>query len=115
MVHNQATHLGKRFASPDDANLKDYWEERKRIKSKELTPSRQKIAARQGFNCPVCGESLFNEEILHTHHIKPRSKGGKDNYANLQLVHLYCHQQLHAQGKAETIELEQEEEDSVAL
>ncbi|MEO1432849.1 MAG: HNH endonuclease signature motif containing protein [Cyanobacteria bacterium J06633_8] len=45
--------------------------------------------------CPTCRESLFNGEELHVHHIIPKSKGGKDTYKNLQLVHLMCHQQIH--------------------
>ncbi|MEL6165918.1 MAG: HNH endonuclease signature motif containing protein, partial [Cyanobacteria bacterium J06628_3] len=48
------------------------------------------------FVCPVCGESLLNDEELHLHHKKPKSQGGRDNYGNLQLVHLYCHQQIHS-------------------
>lgn len=82
-------------ASPDNGKYKEYWEERKRKESNSLTPSYQKIAIKQKCKCPICGETLFNEESLHVHHIKPRSEGGKDNYANLQLLHLYCHQQVH--------------------
>ncbi|MGM3309604.1 HNH endonuclease [Anabaena sp. WFMT] len=54
------------------------------------------IAQRQQYVCPVCGESLLNDEELHLHHKKPKSQGGGDNYGNLQLVHLYCHQQIHS-------------------
>ena len=46
--------------------------------------------------CLVCGESLFNDEELQVHHRKPIKEGGDDSYSNLQLVHLYCHQQIHA-------------------
>lgn len=99
--------LVKGTASPDDGSLKDYWERRMKKQSKSLVPNRQKIANKQGCICPICGQSLFNDEDLHVHHIKPRSEGGKDNYANLQLVHLYCHQQIHAQGEVETPEQEQ--------
>ncbi|MEH2365592.1 HNH endonuclease [Nostoc sp.] len=42
------------------------------------------------------GESLLNDKELHLHHKKPKSQGGGDNYGNLQLVHLYCHQQIHS-------------------
>ncbi|RUT02863.1 group II intron reverse transcriptase/maturase [Dulcicalothrix desertica PCC 7102] len=84
-------------SSPDDPNLKDYWRKREEAKAEsELVKSRQKIAHRQKYVCPICGDSLFNGEELHLHHKKPKSQGGGDNYGNLQLVHLYCHQQIHS-------------------
>ncbi|MGD1857674.1 MAG: HNH endonuclease, partial [Leptolyngbyaceae cyanobacterium] len=30
------------------------------------------------------------------HHRLPKAKGGKNTYDNLVLLHLFCHQQLHA-------------------
>ena len=84
-------------SSPDNPKLKDYWRKREEAKAKsELIKSKQKIAQRQKYVCPVCGESLLNDEELHIHHKKPKSQGGGDNYGNLQLVHLYCHQQIHS-------------------
>lgn len=89
-------------ASPDNPSLRKYWKDREKAKAvMELGPSNQKIAKRQEYTCPVCGQTLFNEEELHRHHIKPRKKGGKDNIANLQLVHLYCHQNIHSQPDKE--------------
>jgi RNA-directed DNA polymerase len=89
--------LVKGKSSPDDPKLRDYWIKRQEAKTKsELIKSRQKIAQRQQYICPVCGESLLNDEELHLHHKKPKSQGGGDNYGNLQLVHLYCHQQIHS-------------------
>jgi RNA-directed DNA polymerase len=89
--------LVKGKSSPDDPKLRDYWIKRQEAKTKsELIKSRQKIAQRQQYVCPVCGESLLNDEELHLHHKKPKSQGGGDNYGNLQLVHLYCHQQIHS-------------------
>lgn len=87
--------LVKGKSSPDDPNLKSYWLKREKAKAKSLTPSKQKIAQKQGGLCPQCGDSLFNGEQLHIHHIQPKARGGKDNYGNLQLLHLYCHQQVH--------------------
>jgi len=83
-------------ASPDDPQLRDYWTWRSRLKAAILRPGDRAIAARQGYRCPVCGDSLFNDEELQTHHLVPRSQGGRDTYANLRLCHLYCHQQLHS-------------------
>jgi RNA-directed DNA polymerase len=89
-------------ASPDDPNLQEYWDLRRNRKSLSLIPSYQKLAQRQGYLCPVCGESLFNDEPLQKHHKTPRSKGGKDSYANLELMHYYCHQQTHSVGLSQS-------------
>jgi len=89
--------LVKGKSSPDDPSLKKYWQQRYKAKASELNASSQKIAKKQNYRCPVCSESLFNGEEIHTHHLIPRHQGGKDTYANLQLMHLFCHQILHAQ------------------
>lgn len=81
-------------ASPDDPSLRAYWEERNLAKVKDLIPSKQRIAKKQGGLCPRCDVTLFNDEPLKIHRKKPRSEGGGDNYGNLQLLHLLCHQQL---------------------
>jgi len=83
-------------ASPDDPNLKEYWMERNKARTTDFVPSMQKIARNQNHLCPVCGETLYNEEELHIHHIEPRKAGGDDSYRNYLLVHLYCHQQITA-------------------
>jgi RNA-directed DNA polymerase len=88
--------LVKGTASPDDPRLKDYWMKRQARPVKDLTLSKQKLAKRQKGRCPECGESLFNDEELHVHHLLPLSQGGKNTYSNLALVHLFCHQQIHA-------------------
>jgi RNA-directed DNA polymerase len=82
-------------ASPDDPTLRAYWQERDRMAVGDLRPSDQRLAARQSFVCPVCGESLGNGETVEAHHSQWRCRGGTDEVANLVLVHLYCHQQLH--------------------
>ena len=89
--------LVKGKSSPDDPHLQDYWQQRNKAKAKtELIPSRQKVAKRQGYVCPICGEALLNGEELQLHHKQPRTQGGGDNYGNLELLHLYCHQQIHS-------------------
>jgi RNA-directed DNA polymerase len=88
--------LVKGTASPDDPTLREYWRKRNMAKAKELTPSRGRMARKQSGVCPVCGESLYNSEKLNIHHRKPIREGGNDSYSNLRLVHLYCHQQIHA-------------------
>jgi polyisoprenoid-binding protein YceI len=94
--------LVKGRSSPDDPALRDYWEKRQAAKAKDLTFSKQKLAKRQKGHCPECGESLFNDEELQVHHLLARSKGGKDSYSNLALVHLLCHQHIHAKTQRAT-------------
>jgi len=88
--------LVKGKASPDDPKLRDYWMKRQAAKAKDLSFSKQKLAKRQKGRCPECGESLFNDEDVQVHHLLARYNGGKSTYSNLALVHLLCHQQIHA-------------------
>ena len=88
--------LVKGRSSPDDPRLSDYWTKRQEAKAKDLTFSKQKLAKRQKGRCLECGESLFNEEEIQVHHRLAKSQGGKDLYSNLALVHLLCHQHIHA-------------------
>src|SRR5262249_34279054 len=61
--------LVKGTASPDDPNLKAYWERRTRAQVRDLPPSRQRLAMRQWGLCPKCRSTLFNGEELHVHHV----------------------------------------------
>jgi RNA-directed DNA polymerase len=88
--------LVKGTSSPDDPNLRVYWQAQNKAKAKDHAPSYQKIAKNQNGICLTCGESLFNGEELHVHHVTQRKDGGKDAYENLVLIHLYCHQQKHS-------------------
>jgi RNA-directed DNA polymerase len=88
--------LVKGTASPDDPSLKNYWAFRQAAKARDLTFSKQKLAKRQKGRCPQCGESLFNDEEVQVHHLLAQVQGGKTVYNNLALVHLLCHQQIHA-------------------
>lgn len=87
--------LVKGKSSPADPQLEHYWKKRELAKAKDLHPSKQKMALKQSGICPSCKESLFNGEELHVHHKKPKAQGGGNGYGNLQLLHLYCHQQIH--------------------
>lgn len=94
--------------STDDPELKSYWENRQNIKSKSLIPSYHQLAQKQNFKCPVCGESLLNDEPIQKHHKIPCHQGGNDSYANLELVHYYCHQQIHSLVQKPNSELDNE-------
>jgi RNA-directed DNA polymerase len=80
--------------SPDDPRLKEYWKDRNKKKVKDLPPREQRIAERQESLCEICGQTLFNGELLEVHHVKPKKDGGEDGIHNLNLIHLYCHQQI---------------------
>ena len=87
-------------ASPDDPEMRSYWKQRE-AKKAELFPTwrHRELAKRQDGHCPICRDSLNNEEELHVHHVIPKSQGGEDAISNLALVHLFCHQQVHKGGK----------------
>jgi RNA-directed DNA polymerase len=56
------------------------------------TPTRvAKLLKKQKGKCPYCGQYFTNSDLLEVDHIIPRSKGGKDEYNNLQLLHAHCH------------------------
>jgi len=82
--------------SPDDPNLTEYWQKRRMAKARTLSPSLRRIAHDQNHVCRLCGMSLYNDEEIQKHHVKPRSKGGTNEYSNLTLTHLYCQQQIHS-------------------
>lgn len=86
---------------PDDRSLKAqaYWEKRTAHKQAAAWAgyeSRLKLAKKQYHICPMCRESLYIDEQLHVHHIKPKAEGGKDTYGNLVLLHELCHRQVHS-------------------
>jgi len=66
----------KGTASPDDPSLRDYWHKRshKTGKHKWAKGSKyEQVAKMQEHKCPVCGDSLYNEEEIEAHHIVPVS------------------------------------------
>ncbi|MBV8335841.1 MAG: group II intron reverse transcriptase/maturase [Alphaproteobacteria bacterium] len=91
--------LVKGTASPDDAQLAKYWEKRNEKRHDELSGKQRTLARRQQGMCPWCNETIHNDEYLHVHHLEPLKLGGSDELFNLRLMHLYCHQQLHAREK----------------
>ncbi|NEO95727.1 MAG: group II intron reverse transcriptase/maturase, partial [Moorea sp. SIO3G5] len=89
--------------SQDNPELQKYWEERKIKQNKKtaegrLPKGRNKIALRQKYKCPYCGEGLGDYNQVHLHHIVPKEQGGKDKYNNLVYIHENCHRAIHALG-----------------
>ena len=93
--------LVSKRASPDDPTLKEYWSKRNKksqnSEAKKLSSKQEQVAYKQYYKCPVCSQSLFNNEPLHLHHIKPKIEGGKDTINNLVWLHLFCHHKIHYQ------------------
>jgi RNA-directed DNA polymerase len=83
-------------ASPDDPYLTQYWENRKNlgVNSTLTSAGDLRIAKKQYHICPICFDSLYNEETIEKHHILPKYKGGLDTYDNLVWLHQTCHQQI---------------------
>jgi RNA-directed DNA polymerase len=94
--------LVQRGACWDDPNLTTYWMERsKKITLLMLTSFQRVLAKQQNYVCPICRESLGNDEELHQHHVVRRRDGGSDKPENQQLVHLYCHLAVHGRKRSE--------------
>lgn len=87
--------LVRSTSSPDDRTLQDYWQQR-RAKPQVTGYRRRQLVQRQQGICPVCHQHLENGEGLHIHHVVPKKSGGKDDLANLRLVHQNCHLQIHS-------------------
>jgi RNA-directed DNA polymerase len=76
-------------ASPYDGNLV-YWSTR-RGKSLELPTRVTELLKKQKGKCPWCNLHFREEDVMEVDHTIHKSKGGKDEYKNLQLLHRHCH------------------------
>jgi RNA-directed DNA polymerase len=76
-------------ASPYDGNLV-YWSTRMG-KNPEVPKDVATLLKRQKGKCTHCGLYFTEESVLEVDHIIPKSKGGKNSYDNLQLLHRHCH------------------------
>ena len=89
-------------SSPDDPELVEYWQKRQQKYGKSHWAKGSKyeaVAKKQNWKCPVCGDSLFNDEEIETHHIVPVKEGGSDDADNLIHLHKPCHKQVHSKSK----------------
>ncbi|NEO55838.1 MAG: HNH endonuclease [Okeania sp. SIO3B5] len=53
----------------------------------------------------MCGDHLFNGELIETHHIVPVAEGGSDDPENLMHLHKACHKQVHSKTQVERLEV----------
>jgi len=49
------------------------------------------LLSRQHGKCTACNAAFITGDTMEVDHIIPKSKGGKDEYSNLQLLHRQCH------------------------
>jgi RNA-directed DNA polymerase len=59
--------------------------------SPEVSPLTARLLRDQKGKCPACNLYFKPGDILERDHITPRSQGGSDARANLQLLHGHCH------------------------
>jgi len=76
-------------ASHYDGNLA-YWSSRMG-KHPEASLKVATLLKRQNGKCIHCGLLFKDGDLWEVDHIIPKSKGGKDEYKNLQLLHRHCH------------------------
>jgi len=76
-------------ASPYDGNL-IYWSSRMG-KNPEMPKRVATLLNKQIGKCTHCELFFREEDVIEVDHIIPKSKGGKDEYNNLQLLHRHCH------------------------
>ena len=67
-----------------------YWGKRTINKGTWNIRQRKLINSQKGF-CPYCKTQFLIDSVVEVDHIIPISKGGKDVYSNLQLLHKHCH------------------------
>lgn len=75
--------------SPFDGNLV-YWSER-RGKNPLLPLTVTTLLKSQKGKCTHCGLHFREDNVMEVDHIIPKSKGGRNDYKNLQLLHRHCH------------------------
>jgi RNA-directed DNA polymerase len=81
----------RRFASKDDPDLVTYWNARmRRGQGVSLTPFQRRIAVRQNWQCPFCGDYLNNGMALQEHCIAPARDGGSGSPNTFLLIHCCC-------------------------
>ena len=76
-------------ASPYDGNLV-YWSARMG-KHPEMPKRTASLLKKQKGKCAHCGLYFKDGDVIELDHIIPKSKGGKDEYNNWQLLHRHCH------------------------
>ncbi len=67
-----------------------YWSSRLG-KHPQMPTYKAKLLKKQKGKCNHCGLYFKDSDLMEIDHIIPKSKGGKKEYKNLQLLHRHCH------------------------
>ena len=67
-----------------------YWSTRMG-RNPEVSTKLATLLKRQQGKCNHCGLPFKPGDLIEIDHIEPKSKGGKNSYANLQALHKHCH------------------------
>lgn len=87
-------------ANPFDPEQDAYFDRRTGQKMKETLSGNKGLLIllnRQNGKCPICHQKITIDSEWNVHHVIPKSEGGKDNVANLEMLHPNCHRQVHCQ------------------
>ncbi|WP_413162206.1 group II intron reverse transcriptase/maturase [Capilliphycus salinus ALCB114379] len=79
----------KEDASPYNGDT-IYWSSR-RGTHPEMLKRTASLLKKQNGKCLHCGLSFKNGDLIELDHIIPKSKGGRNEYNNYQLLHRHCH------------------------
>ena len=60
-------------------------------KNPEMPTKVTKLLKVQKGKCAHCGLHFREGDVMEADHIIPKSKGGRNEYKNLQLLHRHCH------------------------
>jgi len=71
-----------------------YWASRLSKGYGNIAPSKAKLLKKEKGKCAYCGSQFIAEDLIESHHIKFKARGGKDPYKNLVIMHRHCHDQL---------------------
>jgi RNA-directed DNA polymerase len=71
-----------------------YWASRLSKGYGDIPPSKAKLLKKEKGKCAYCNHLFKAEDLLESHHIKFKARGGKDQYKNLVIMHRHCHDQL---------------------
>ncbi|GAA0796055.1 group II intron reverse transcriptase/maturase [Marinobacterium sediminicola] len=86
-------------ANPYDPADEVYFENRvKRNMIEQAKAKINRIWLAQKGKCPICQELITQQTTWDIHHKVWKSLGGGDEDANLVLLHMNCHKQVHARG-----------------
>ncbi len=83
-----------------------YWSTRKGTHP-EMPLVKSTLLKKQKGKCTHCGLYFKDKDLMEVDHIIPKSKGGKNEYKNFQLLHRHCHHSKTAKdGSLENISLD---------